>query len=234
MKQKLPLTLAIAGGLAFTQATGSAHGGGGGHGGGGFSMHGGGGGFATHSGGGFSHAPSTAVHSFAPAPRAAMGARSFAPNNFRPAPSVHFNQPAVRNYAYTQRYGNVRNQNFAQRFAVRPDFNRRGDDHRGDHHHFRRVGNRFVIIDGGYSYPYYYGDTYPDAYLTPAPDYTVQGDTLISDVQEALAEQGYYHSTIDGAMGTLTRDAIIAYQRDHNLPTTGAISAPMLSSLGLD
>ena len=99
----------------------------------------------------------------------------------------------------------------------------------------------WAIIDGGYGYGYGYG--YPFAYdggyysepyvATTAPDYDTS-DSIGTDVQRALAEQGYYRGSIDGDLGPMTRDAIAAYQRDHRLPVPGTINAPLLKSLDID
>jgi hypothetical protein len=232
MKHSIPLTLAIAGSLALSQSTGSARDGGN-RGGGGFSSNG-----RSFSAPARSFAP--AQRSFAPAQRSTMSAPSFATSGFRSAPSARLTQPAVRNYSYSPRYGNVvRNQAIVPRDSFRGNWDRRGDNH-WNQHHYRWAGNRWVIIDGGYgypygySYPYYYGDSYVDSFYAPAvPDYAVT-DSLTADVQEALADQGYYHGDIDGEMGPGTREALTAYQRDHRLPATGMINAPTVASLGLD
>ena len=229
MKHSIPLALAIAGSLVLSQSTGSARDGGN-RGGGGFSNG------RSFSAPARSFAP--AQRSFAPAQRSTMSAPSFAASGFRSAPSVRFNQPAVGHNYYSPRYGNVaRNQAIVPRESFRRNWDWRGDD--WNHHHYRRAGNRWVIIDGGYgypygySYPYYYDDSYVDSYASSTADSAV-ADSLTADVQEALTEQGYYHGEIDGEMGSLTREALAAYQRDQRLPVTGMINASTVASLGLD
>jgi hypothetical protein len=89
-----------------------------------------------------------------------------------------------------------------------------------------------------YAYPDYDYDTYvPDNSNNGA---VVYGDTDSStdsvsvEVQQALAQQGYYKGAIDGEVGPATRGAIAAYQRANGLPVTGAIDGPLLQSLGVD
>lgn len=57
--------------------------------------------------------------------------------------------------------------------------------------------------------------------------------TLAIDVQRRLARRGYYHGPIDGVVGPGTRSAIIAFQADHGLNTTGYMSHETLDRLGL-
>lgn len=56
---------------------------------------------------------------------------------------------------------------------------------------------------------------------------------VTSEVQQALARQGYYNGPIDGILGGMTRGAIQRFQADHGLVATAAIDEPTLSSLGL-
>jgi peptidoglycan hydrolase-like protein with peptidoglycan-binding domain len=56
---------------------------------------------------------------------------------------------------------------------------------------------------------------------------------VIENVQVALRDQGYYPGSIDGLVGTQTRFALAAYQRDHGLIITSAIDEPTLVTLGL-
>jgi len=44
---------------------------------------------------------------------------------------------------------------------------------------------------------------------------------LVRDVQVALKEEGYYTSAVDGLFGPGTKEAIIAFQQDRELPVTG-------------
>ena len=89
--------------------------------------------------------------------------------------------------------------------------------------------NAWVVLNPGLGYGY--GDYY-------GPDYGYRGDyygggSVTARVQNELARQGYDPGPIDGAIGPRTRDAIIDYQRDHELPVTGRVDTPLLRALGL-
>jgi len=89
--------------------------------------------------------------------------------------------------------------------------------------------------DGGYWFPawgyapgFVYGCDCPIyAYANLPPD------QVVVNVQEALQDQGYYRGDVDGQLGTQTRDALAAYQRDHELEVSAAIDEPTVQSLGL-
>jgi Putative peptidoglycan binding domain len=133
----------------------------------------------------------------------------------------------------------------ARDHGSRSGWNRGGEWH-GDSRHF--YGRRFygyhspVVLGFGYA-PYYYDDYYGSDYNYPYYPRSVyrgreisasdQG-SLTADVQEELADRGYYHGEIDGLAGPITRRAIQAYQRDHDLQTTGRIDAGLARSLRLD
>lgn len=100
----------------------------------------------------------------------------------------------------------------------------------------------------GYGYPYSYGYGYPYGYGYGAP-YGYGGYGTVSNgrvvqqqqrrlsteaaVQSALASEGYYRGRIDGVIGTGSRSAIRAYQRQNGLPSTGRIDNSLLESLGI-
>jgi peptidoglycan hydrolase-like protein with peptidoglycan-binding domain len=48
---------------------------------------------------------------------------------------------------------------------------------------------------------------------------------MVSRAQEELQELGYNPGPVDGIMGPRTRRALRQYQRDYNLPATGALNA---------
>ena len=56
---------------------------------------------------------------------------------------------------------------------------------------------------------------------------------VIQNVQLALRDQGYYPGAIDGLIGTQTRAALSAFQRDRGLVITSAVDEPTLVALGL-
>jgi hypothetical protein len=107
--------------------------------------------------------------------------------------------------------------------------------------------NRVVFVGGGYWSSYWYWDGgywfpawgYDPAYVSYAYDAPIYAydnlppDQVVVNIQEALQDQGYYAGEIDGQLGEQTRDAIAAYQRDHNLELTAAIDEATVQSLGL-
>jgi hypothetical protein len=127
----------------------------------------------------------------------------------------------------------------------------RGRDHFWHGHRCHFHNNFWVIYDPffwypytyGYGYPYgaYYDDTYyddssaPNEY-SPAP-YTNQPESetgsRVTEVQSALAREGYYDGPIDGRLGNATRKALRRYQRDHGLEATGAINHAVTEALRL-
>ena len=60
-----------------------------------------------------------------------------------------------------------------------------------------------------------------------------QNDSVVAQVQEQLAHNGYYKGSIDGVEGSRTYYAIRSYQRDHHLAVTGRINDELLGALGV-
>lgn len=93
----------------------------------------------------------------------------------------------------------------------------------------------------GYGYPYGYGYGYSSGYgyggyRTVYNGRVVQQQRRLSveaSVQSALASEGYYRGRIDGVIGSGSRSAIRAYQRQNGLPSTGRIDNSLLESLGI-
>ena len=83
-------------------------------------------------------------------------------------------------------------------------------------------------------YYYYYGypNDYADYEASPVYDYRYWAG-IATAVQTGLANRGYYHGSIDGAIGSGTREAIRAFQKANNLPVTGLIDPPLLKALKL-
>jgi hypothetical protein len=105
-----------------------------------------------------------------------------------------------------------------------------------------RYHNNIVFVFGA---PYYWNAGYwfpawgysPNAYYAwDGPIYAynhLPPDQVIANVQAALQQQGYYHGEVDGLIGSLTREALANYQRDHGLYETASIDQPTLESLGM-
>jgi hypothetical protein len=135
-------------------------------------------------------------------------------------------------------------------------------EHTWNHHRWCWRNGAWVSLGAApyyYDYgPYYYGsDSYgPDTYGSDysgsdyvAPDYSYDSAapsaasapyaasansvSIAAEVQRKLLLEGYDGGPIDGVMGTQTRNAISAFQRDHNLDVTGDINSPLLEALGL-
>ncbi len=51
-------------------------------------------------------------------------------------------------------------------------------------------------------------------------------------LQEQLAELGYFHHRTTHYYGTVTADAVTAFQADHNLPQTGTVDSNTLTAIG--
>jgi Putative peptidoglycan binding domain len=122
----------------------------------------------------------------------------------------------------------------------------------GDHNRGRYYGGRYYggyygrpyYGYGGYGYgyrPWGYGYGYgPSIGLSfySSPTYysrtyrgSVVDNSLAADVQRALKRQGYYYGSVDGIIGSGSRSAIRAYQRDRGLSMTGRIDRALLRSL---
>lgn len=86
----------------------------------------------------------------------------------------------------------------------------------------------------GYSYGYsnYYPYDYSYGYYRSGYGNGYNG-SVVAQVQTRLARAGYYRGPIDGVMGSGTRYAIRAYERDHGLRMDGVIGGPLLRSMGL-
>jgi Putative peptidoglycan binding domain len=85
--------------------------------------------------------------------------------------------------------------------------------------------------DSGYYDDSYAADEYSPASETDQSSYT--GDARVSDVQRALAREGYYDGAIDGNLGPATRNALRRYQRDRGLQATGNIDRAVTQALRL-
>ena len=98
------------------------------------------------------------------------------------------------------------------------------------------VATGYYFLDGSYWYPAYGYDPSQSYYDYDGPVYTYSDllpDEVISNVQTALQDAGYYYGEITGSLGVDTRAAIANFQRDNNLPITGAVDEATVGALGL-
>jgi hypothetical protein len=105
--------------------------------------------------------------------------------------------------------------------------------------HFTRIeliGGGYYYFNAGYWYPAWGYDPAFSFYVYDGPIYSYDNlppDQVTMNVQTALQDQGYYTGDIDGQVGPQTREALGAYQTDHNLEVTSAVDEPTVESLGL-
>jgi Putative peptidoglycan binding domain len=98
------------------------------------------------------------------------------------------------------------------------------------------VTTGYYFLDGSYWYPAYGYDPSQSYYDYDGPVYTYGNllpDEVIANVQTALQGAGYYYGPISGSLSVDTRAAIANFQRDYELPITGAIDEPTVEALGL-
>jgi Putative peptidoglycan binding domain len=107
------------------------------------------------------------------------------------------------------------------------------------HRHYSRIvfyGGGYWYWNAGWWYPAWGYNPYYNNYVYNGPifgyGYAAPGD-VTSEVQRALAQQGYYYGPIDGILGPATRAAIERYQINHGLAVTAAIDEQTLYTLGL-
>jgi hypothetical protein len=145
----------------------------------------------------------------------------------------------------------------AKKFTVYRDLDHDGHYnkktyHYDHHNHGRYYGGHY----GGYGYPYrygyrgyggygygyggypYYGPSLGVSFYSRPTYYSsrvyrgyVADNSLAADVQRALRSRGYYYGSVDGIIGSGSRAAIRAYQRDRGLSITGRIDRTLLRSL---
>ncbi|MCC5635754.1 peptidoglycan-binding protein [Nostoc sp. CHAB 5844] len=63
------------------------------------------------------------------------------------------------------------------------------------------------------------------------PDRTNGSTQQVRDVQQLLGDLGYYNGTPTGTVGTLTRNAVVQFQRDNGLAADGIIDAQLLNAV---
>jgi hypothetical protein len=116
-----------------------------------------------------------------------------------------------------------------------------GNHHRWHHrrHHYRpRYYSYYPFGYGiGYGYPFwgastdlYYNGYHPQYYSDASGN---SGGSVVQQVQQELANGGFYRGPIDGVIGNGTRSAIRSYERANGLRVDGRIDAQLLGSMGL-
>jgi hypothetical protein len=98
------------------------------------------------------------------------------------------------------------------------------------------VNSGYYFLDAGYWYPAWGYDPVNSYYDYDGPIYTYGNllpDEVITNVQEALQDAGYYFGAVTGSLNVETRAALANFQRDYGLPITGAIDQPTIETLGL-
>src|SRR5215469_9017615 len=106
--------------------------------------------------------------------------------------------------------------------------------------HYGRVeliGGGYYFFNNGYWFPAWGYNSSAQYYAYDGPIYVgthaEPPDRVIADTQALLKQMGYYTGDVDGLLGPLTRQALVAYQGDQGLTTTASIDEPTLDSLGL-
>ena len=125
-----------------------------------------------------------------------------------------------------------------QRYAAFRNYNRQWHDRSWWRSHYERivfVNNGWYYWNAGYWFPAWgYAPSVSYVYDGPIYGYNeLSPDQVTVNVQEQLARAGYYDGPIDGILGSMTREAIAAYQADNGLAITSAIDEPTLATLGL-
>jgi Putative peptidoglycan binding domain len=98
------------------------------------------------------------------------------------------------------------------------------------------VNSGYYFLDAGYWYPAWGYDPLNSYYDYDGPIYTYGNllpDEVITNVQVALQNAGYYFGAITGSLSVETRAALANFQSDYGLPITGAIDPPTVETLGL-
>jgi len=125
-----------------------------------------------------------------------------------------------------------------QRYTVFRNYNRQWHPRSWWTSHY----NRIVFVNNGWWYwnaGYWFPAWGYAPYVTFAFDGPIYGynglspDQVTVNVQQQLASAGYYDGPIDGVLGSMTREAIAAYQADNGLAVTSAIDEPTLATMGL-
>jgi len=98
------------------------------------------------------------------------------------------------------------------------------------------IGGGYYYHDANYWYPAWGYDLNHEQYEYDGPIYTYGNllpDQVITNVQRALQQLGYYAGDVNGSLGVDTRRALTAYQQDYGLDTTGVVDEATVRALGL-
>jgi Putative peptidoglycan binding domain len=125
-----------------------------------------------------------------------------------------------------------------QRYTVFRNYNRQWHPRSWWTSHYSRivfVNNGWWYWNAGYWFPAWgYAPYVTFAFDGPIYGYNgLSPDQVTVNVQQQLASAGYYDGPIDGVLGSMTREAIAAYQADNGLAVTSAIDEPTLATMGL-
>ena len=124
------------------------------------------------------------------------------------------------------------------RYTAFRNYNRQWHDRNWWTSHYNRivfVNNGWWYWNAGYWFPAWGYAPYV-SFVFDGPIYGYNGlspDQVTVNVQQQLANAGYYNGPIDGELGPMTREAIAAYQADNGLAVTSAIDEPTLATMGL-
>lgn len=179
-----------------------------------------------------------------PRNRLAAGPRQFTAERataLRPEGFNHSNRTtAPRPRSFNNNQGPLAAQQ-TRNWSRNRDHNWRGQRCRWQNNSWVIIGPWFYPWAYGYypygAYSYYDNGYYDDGYA--ANEYSqseydsVNPDSIVSQVQAALAREGYYHGAIDGSLGPATRNALRRYQQNQGLDVTGRIDRPIIEALGL-
>ena len=70
---------------------------------------------------------------------------------------------------------------------------------------------------------------------TPAKSYSAMGSrgSEVRNIQQRLKEWGFYNVSVDGIYDTLTRSAVVKFQKNHNITADGICGPKTLELIGL-
>ena len=162
--------------------------------------------------------------------------RNFRNRNFSGNNATNVSVNRNRNVTVTN---NWRGSRFSgQQYAAFRNYHRQWHNRSWWSSHYNRiifVSGGWYFWDGGYWYPAW-GYTSDAYYPYDGPIYgygNLSPDQIVVEVQTQLQRDGYYGGPIDGQLGSMTRQAIAAFQADHGLAITSTVDEPTLSTLGL-